>query len=226
MSATDATPERRTTTPEGVTVIPGPHGPWRLDVLAGEWWWSDDIFRVLGFEPGQVVPSIELLEAHQHPEDRPVVMALWRNAVANGEPFAFWHRIVDARKRVRNVVTTGAGEQDGDGRVVRMHGFFIDVTDAKRRQTAREVDEAVRRSALTRGTIEQAKGIIMASVGLSPGEAFEALRRSSQHRNVKLRTVAEELVDGVVRRGLVGEAARALVLAELGEGALAEQDGV
>ena len=26
----------------------------------------------------------------------------------------------------------------------------------------------------------------MASVGLSPGEAFEALRRSSQHRNVKL----------------------------------------
>ncbi|HEU5392932.1 MAG TPA: GAF and ANTAR domain-containing protein [Streptosporangiaceae bacterium] len=46
----------------------------------------------------------------------------------------------------------------------------------------------------SRGVIEQAKGIIIARQGCSADEAFQVLVRLSQHRRVKLRDVAAELV--------------------------------
>lgn len=46
----------------------------------------------------------------------------------------------------------------------------------------------------TREIIGEAKGIIMVKEECSPEQAFERLRRMSQHTNRKLRDVAEELV--------------------------------
>lgn len=48
----------------------------------------------------------------------------------------------------------------------------------------------------SRAVIEQAKGIVMArTAGMGPDQAFEALRRASQRENVKLRTIAQRIVD-------------------------------
>jgi hypothetical protein len=58
-----------------------------------------------------------------------------------------------------------------------------------------ELREAQLRQALTtRDVIGQAKGILMARRGCTPDIAFEALRKVSQHRNIKLRDVAEQVV--------------------------------
>jgi GAF domain-containing protein len=46
----------------------------------------------------------------------------------------------------------------------------------------------------SRAVIEQAKGVLMATRGCSPEEAFALLNRESQHRNVKLREIAAEHV--------------------------------
>ena len=47
----------------------------------------------------------------------------------------------------------------------------------------------------TREVIGQAKGILMERERITPDQAFEILRRSSQYLNVKLRDVAQLLVD-------------------------------
>ena len=46
----------------------------------------------------------------------------------------------------------------------------------------------------SRATIEQAKGIVMASRGCGPDDAFAFLRKLSSERNVKLRDIAAEMV--------------------------------
>jgi GAF domain-containing protein len=46
----------------------------------------------------------------------------------------------------------------------------------------------------SRATIEQAKGVIMATAGCDPDEAFARLRQQSQYENRKLRDVATEIV--------------------------------
>jgi hypothetical protein len=176
------------------TVITGPYGPFVYNVGAKSWWWSDDLYRILGFEPGDIVPTTELLVAHKHPDDAAVATAIILNAFTSGEPFALWHRIIDARRRTRTVVSVGDGYRDGSGALVEVRGYMVDVTGSKRGQTARDIDEAVRRSAESRGTIEQAKGILMATLGVDADEAFVLLKRSSQNANIKLRDLAQTLV--------------------------------
>jgi GAF domain-containing protein len=59
---------------------------------------------------------------------------------------------------------------------------------------ARSLSENLQEAMRSRSTIEQAKGIIMATTSCSPDEAFERLREQSQQENVKLRDIAEEIV--------------------------------
>jgi AmiR/NasT family two-component response regulator len=63
--------------------------------------------------------------------------------------------------------------------------------------------ENLRIAMTSRATIEQAKGMIMASRRCTPEEAFETLVRASQRSNLRLRDIAARIVDGasVDRRG-------------------------
>jgi GAF domain-containing protein len=54
--------------------------------------------------------------------------------------------------------------------------------------------EHLREALESRDVIGQAKGILMARRNCTPEVAFEALRQVSQHRNIKLRQVAEQVV--------------------------------
>jgi GAF domain-containing protein len=59
-------------------------------------------------------------------------------------------------------------------------------------------DAADLRTAMrSRAVIEQAKGIIMARDYCTAEEAFDILRRTSQHKNLKLRDLAQDLVNAV-----------------------------
>jgi hypothetical protein len=67
----------------------------------------------------------------------------------------------------------------------------------ERRQRTRDAaTEAQLRHALAmRDVIGQAQGILMERDRISPRQAFEVLRRASQHLNIKLRDVAQTLID-------------------------------
>lgn len=199
------------------TVITGPYGPFVYTVATAQWWWSDDLYRILGFEPGDVVPTTDLLVRHKHPDDAAVATAMILNAFTSGEPFALWHRIIDAKMRTRFVVSVGDGVRDDAGELVEVRGYMVDVTGSKRSQTAREIDEAVRRSAESRGGIEQAKGVIMATLGVGPDDAFARLKKRSQNENVKIRDLAQLLLDTVEEMRGAGAGAREAVERVLGD---------
>jgi GAF domain-containing protein len=50
----------------------------------------------------------------------------------------------------------------------------------------------------SRATIEQAKGILMGAQRCGPDDAFDLLRRASQRENVKLRDIAQRMIDNIV----------------------------
>jgi GAF domain-containing protein len=64
---------------------------------------------------------------------------------------------------------------------------------------ARTLSENLEQAMVSRATIEQAKGIIMRTLGCGPDEAIEVLVRQSQHQNIKLRDIAAELVANTAR---------------------------
>ena len=61
---------------------------------------------------------------------------------------------------------------------------------------AYELSHQMTEAMQSRAVIEQAKGMLMASSpGLTPDDAFDLLRRASQRENVKLRDIAQRVVD-------------------------------
>lgn len=65
------------------------------------------------------------------------------------------------------------------------------------------------RIALTsRSTIDNAVGILMGQQQCTAEEAFDLLRRASQHRNIKLRDLAVQIVVGVTQKNSPGRAER------------------
>ncbi|MET9000728.1 ANTAR domain-containing protein [Amycolatopsis sp. NPDC004169] len=107
--------------------------------------------------------------------------------------------------------------RDPDGRVAGILHHVEDVTDLVQaaprppheaakalarlqhahRATLRE-NRQLRGALRTRGVIEQAKGILIGQRGCSADEAFAILVGLSQHTNIKLRDIAQALIDCTV----------------------------
>jgi GAF domain-containing protein len=75
------------------------------------------------------------------------------------------------------------------------------IANAQRYENTKHLAEQLAGALASRAIIEQAKGVLMARQGVDAHAAFDLLRRQSQHRNVKLRAVAQEIVDSARRRG-------------------------
>jgi hypothetical protein len=170
-------------------------GRFSFDVATDTWWWSPSLYRIHGFDPGEIVPTTALMTAHQHPDDRAATAELITAAITAGQPFCSRHRILDADRRVHTVVTVGEGIRDTDGCVVQVSGYLIDVTDSLHRDLAAATQLAVSQSAETRAAIDQAKGALMITYGITGDEAFALLCWHSQHRNIKLRDIATAILN-------------------------------
>jgi PAS domain S-box-containing protein len=103
---------------------------WDWDLEADVLLWSDNMFRLLGLEPGAINPTPEYVIEQTHPDDRPRVAAEIEAARRQGTPPDVTYRVVlpDGRTRVLRGVTTAVAEMS-DGRPSRLIGSVQDLTD-------------------------------------------------------------------------------------------------
>jgi hypothetical protein len=195
-----------------------PSGDFTYDVLADRWWWSDEVYVMHGFTPGQIVPTTALLLSHKHPDDRDRAAAVLTTAIAGAGQFCCRHRIVDAGRRVHTVVSLGRAVTDeNSGQVIRIIGQFIDLTFSDHISVSGAVQQALDGAAESRAVIEQAKGALMICHGFTAKEAFVLLKTTSQQRNVKIRELASLLVESFAGRGASDLTAAQMVAASLTE---------
>jgi hypothetical protein len=161
-------------------------------VSEDRWSWSDAVYLLHGYAPREVPATTEVLLHHKHPDDRSRAADVLDTAVRDGRPFSCYHRIIDRHQHVRSVLSVGRGIEDSTGRVERVEGYFVDLTDSRRDETEFEVKRALAGVAKHRETI--AKGMVMLATGCDSDTAFECLRRYSQNSNLKLHVVAQRLV--------------------------------
>ncbi|NUP60040.1 MAG: ANTAR domain-containing protein, partial [Pseudarthrobacter sp.] len=169
-------------------------GTFRVELEGRKILWSDGMFRLHGYRRGEVVPTLGLVLAHKHPEDRSKCEEILAHVARTGGFFCMYHRIVDARGRTRRVLTSGEGILDAEGKVCVLEGVTVDLTRTLQRETERTARDAVAGATSTRTIIDQARGILMGQLKLGSDEAFQMLVSASSHRNVKLVVVAAELV--------------------------------
>jgi PAS domain S-box-containing protein len=106
-------------------------GSW--NVATGEIFWSDEAYRIYGFEPGTVTPSAELFfDIVVHPEDRSVVEQLFERVVRERSEYELDFRIVRPHKTVRHIRSVGQPLFNAAGDLVEVVGTVMDITERVR----------------------------------------------------------------------------------------------
>jgi len=103
-------------------------GSWIWDIRADEVTWTDQLYRVFGFEPGEIEPSFEGYIERIHPDDREAVQERIRKALDTAEPWDDTKRAVKADGSGFYLATQGAVITDDEGRPTQMFGVCGDVT--------------------------------------------------------------------------------------------------
>ena len=111
-------------------------GHFRVEIATGEVTWSDEVYRIHGFEPGEVDPTVQSAMGAYHEDDAAVVRGLIDKAMRTGEGYDAQLRIIRADGEERATRTKARCERDARGVVTALFGVFQDVTDTVRTQEA------------------------------------------------------------------------------------------
>lgn len=113
-------------------------GSWRWEVGDDSITWSDQMYRMLGFEPGEFVPTSDMYQQHMHPDDKDMAQEMSRRALEEGAPLDYEHRFIRRDGTVLIVHTRGKVIRDVNDNPVRMIGTLQDVTERKEQEALRE----------------------------------------------------------------------------------------
>lgn len=104
-------------------------GSFAWDVHRDLWTWSDEGYRIHGYEPGSVEPTFDLAISHKLAAGRARAERVMSAATTPGFRYSHHHRIADTRGRERVVVSVGATALEEDGTRLVLRGFMVDITD-------------------------------------------------------------------------------------------------
>lgn len=101
------------------------------DLKTGETQWSDHLYRVMGLEPEEHTPSLELFFSIIHPDDRENVKKVVENSLKNNVSFKTECRFLWKTGEVRDILVTGKIEYNQKGEPQRLISVKQDITDMK-----------------------------------------------------------------------------------------------
>ena len=125
----DGDSDRSTATLRLVEALAG-IGHWRYDVVTGQVFWSDQVYRIHGLEPRSIAPDFPTVIAAYHAEDQAVLVAHVSRAIASGEGYTFKLRLKRPSDDEQRIVRAIAEARcDAEGRTIELFGVFQDITD-------------------------------------------------------------------------------------------------
>jgi predicted ATPase/signal transduction histidine kinase len=109
---------------------------WAWNVATGEAYWSQEHFRIFGFDPEKAMPSYRMFLQRIHPEDRRLAEQAIDSAVRERSDFEQEYRLVLPDESIKYVHTVGHPVINESGGL-EFIGTAMDVTDLKRAEEMR-----------------------------------------------------------------------------------------
>ncbi|MEP1079434.1 PAS domain S-box protein [Leptolyngbya sp. PL-A3] len=126
-------------------------GSWDLDIRTGKLIWSEQYFKVLGYEPIENrEASYEMWSSRVHPDDRELVLQKWQQSKLNHQLYRTEYRVIRADSgEIAWVASLGSFTYDETGQPIRALGVVFDITDRK------QMDAALRESLAILNTVNE-----------------------------------------------------------------------
>jgi len=159
-------------------------GSWDWDWVNGDWMWDEGQYQILGVDPGSIELTPANIQSLIHPEDVPELHDAWASFARGAKSYEAEFRVIRPDGEVRWCAGTAAASTDKDGRVIRVSGVTVDITERKQAEErqnllAREVDHRAK----------NALALAQSIVRLTRGENVKSYIRSVEGRITALARV-------------------------------------
>ncbi|RPI17820.1 MAG: PAS domain S-box protein [Ignavibacteriae bacterium] len=121
-------------------------GHFEYEVSTGKYTWSSETFKITGFEHLTEVPSQEEYHSVIHTDDVHLVKAAIPDSIKENKPFNYEYRIIYKKKSIKYINSIGYPVCDKSGKVIRIFGTIIDISERKRYELMLKENEAKFRS--------------------------------------------------------------------------------
>jgi two-component system cell cycle sensor histidine kinase/response regulator CckA len=107
-------------------------GNWSWTIATNEVQWSDELYRICGYDVNLPPPPIPDMASFYTPESWVRLNDAVAEALRNGNPYELELDLVRTDGVIRNTFARGRVDRDAGGRIVRLHGTVQDISDRRR----------------------------------------------------------------------------------------------
>jgi PAS domain S-box-containing protein len=142
----------------------GRMGSWDWDWINGDWMWDEGQYRIFGVDPETFVVNPSTVQPLLHPDDFDELQHAMAQFNRGARSYEAEFRIVRPDGEIRWCAGTAAATLDKSGRVIRVSGVTVDITERKRAEErqyllTREVDHRAKNAlALAQSIVRLTRG--------------------------------------------------------------------
>jgi PAS domain S-box-containing protein len=155
----------------------GSMGSWDWDWLNGDWMWDEGQHRIFGVDPAAFTVTPDNVRALLHPDDMGELRKAMVQFNKGVKSYETEFRVVRPDGEIRWLFGTAAATADKNGRVIRVSGVTVDITERKRAEE--------RQNLLTREVDHRAKNALALAqsiVRLTRGESAKSYMQAVEGR--------------------------------------------
>jgi len=147
-----------------LAIAAGKMGSWDWDWVNGDCLWDEGQYQILGVDSGSFALTPGNIQGVFHPDDLHELREAWASFARGAKSYEAEFRIVRPTGEVRWCTGTAAASTDKDGRVIRVSGVTVDITERKQAEErqnllAREVDHRAKNAlALAQSIVRLTRG--------------------------------------------------------------------
>ncbi len=191
-------------------------GLWRWDADADNFWASAYCRKMFGIERGQKFDMAAMTEL-VHPDDRSSVSEAIRNGIKNKQSYEAEYRLALGDGQMRWVRTRGRPYIAEDGRIARIAGTVVDITEKKKMQAEAERQQESLAHLSRVGIVGELSGALAHELNqpltaiLSNAQAMQRMIKHDPIDLAELRNVITDIINDDSRAGDVIRHLRALL---------------
>ena len=147
-----------------LAIAAGKMGSWDWDWINGDWMWDEGQYQIFGLDPKTFTVTPANVQQLLHPEDTDELRKALAQFTKGTKSYEGEFRIIRPNGEVRWCAGSAAASTDKAGRVVRVSGVTVDITERKQAEArqnllAREVDHRAKNAlALAQSIVRLTRG--------------------------------------------------------------------
>lgn len=175
-------------------------GTWRRDPKTGESWWSDETYKMFGYEPQSFKPTYDDYLARIHPEDRAMVVSMIERHHESPVPYSQQYRVCHPDGTEQTVLSRSEWQFDWRGKPLVVHGTILEIGDLE------QAEQSLRRLAAAIEEVSESVAIYDANDCFVMGNRNMRARHAENSKLLKPGVPYENHLRAAVDRGQILDA--------------------